>query len=196
MIRDADVTYADAAAARDIDLALDEVTGRLGGGQDLALHATGRLQDAPLEVSATGGSLDGASQPGSHERAGEDRGDRRRIPNHRTGDLLRGSRCARCERRDRCRADLGEHPVEHGHRQSRSAAVPGDGAGRAGRRRLADHGRSHHRGRQRPRRRQGRRPRRSRSPASRRSSRSTRRSSARSWRATTCPTPTRSRAPR
>ena len=57
VIRDADLTYADAAQGTDVNLALDEVTGRLGGGQDLALHATGRLQDAPLEVSATGGSL-------------------------------------------------------------------------------------------------------------------------------------------
>jgi uncharacterized protein involved in outer membrane biogenesis len=57
VIRDADLTYADAALGTDVDLVLDEATGRLGGGQDLALHATGRLQDAPLEVSATGGSL-------------------------------------------------------------------------------------------------------------------------------------------
>ena len=57
VIRNAAVTYADAAAATDIDLALDEVTGQLGGGRDLAVRATGRLQDAPLEVSATGGSL-------------------------------------------------------------------------------------------------------------------------------------------
>jgi AsmA family protein len=57
VIRDAAVTYADAAAARDADLALDEATGRLGGSQDTALHATGRLQGAPLEVSATAGSL-------------------------------------------------------------------------------------------------------------------------------------------
>ena len=57
VIRNAAVTYADAAAATDIELALDEVTGQLGGGRDLAVRATGRLQDAPLEVSATGGSL-------------------------------------------------------------------------------------------------------------------------------------------
>ena len=57
VIRDATVTYADAAAATEIALALDEAKGQLGGGQDLALHATGSLQDAPLEISATGGSL-------------------------------------------------------------------------------------------------------------------------------------------
>ena len=57
VIRDAEVTYADAAATTDIKLAFDEVTGQLGGGQDLAVHATGSLQDAPLEVNATGGSL-------------------------------------------------------------------------------------------------------------------------------------------
>jgi uncharacterized protein involved in outer membrane biogenesis len=56
VIRDAAVTYADAAAAIDAKVGLDEVTGRLGG-QDLALHATGRLQDAPLELDATGGSV-------------------------------------------------------------------------------------------------------------------------------------------
>jgi uncharacterized protein involved in outer membrane biogenesis len=57
VIRDAAVTYADAAAATEVTLALDEATGRLGGRQDLALHATGTLQDAPLEVRATGGSV-------------------------------------------------------------------------------------------------------------------------------------------
>jgi uncharacterized protein involved in outer membrane biogenesis len=57
VIRDADVTYADAASGREVDLALDEATGRPGGDQDVALHASGSLQDAPLEVSATGGSL-------------------------------------------------------------------------------------------------------------------------------------------
>lgn len=57
VIRDADVTYADAAASTDAHLVLHEATGRLGGDQDLALNATGRLQDAPLELSAKGGSL-------------------------------------------------------------------------------------------------------------------------------------------
>jgi uncharacterized protein involved in outer membrane biogenesis len=57
VIRDAAATYADATAATEVRLALDEATGRLGGRQDLALHATGTLQDAPLEVSATGGSV-------------------------------------------------------------------------------------------------------------------------------------------
>jgi uncharacterized protein involved in outer membrane biogenesis len=57
VIRDAVVTYADAAAGIDTRLALDEASGRLGGGQDLALQASGRLQDAPLELRATGGSL-------------------------------------------------------------------------------------------------------------------------------------------
>jgi uncharacterized protein involved in outer membrane biogenesis len=56
VIRDAVVTYADPAAAIDAKVALEEVTGRLGG-QELALHATGRLQDAPLELDATGGSV-------------------------------------------------------------------------------------------------------------------------------------------
>jgi uncharacterized protein involved in outer membrane biogenesis len=57
VIRDAAVTYDDAAAVIDAELVLDEVSGRVGGGQDLALHATGRLQDAPLELDATGGSV-------------------------------------------------------------------------------------------------------------------------------------------
>jgi uncharacterized protein involved in outer membrane biogenesis len=57
VIRDADLTYAGTAQGTDVRLALDEATGHLGGGQDLALHARGRLQDSPLEVSATGGSL-------------------------------------------------------------------------------------------------------------------------------------------
>jgi uncharacterized protein involved in outer membrane biogenesis len=57
VIRDAAVTYADAAAVIDAELALDEVSGRVGGDQDLALHATGRLEDAPLKVDATGGSI-------------------------------------------------------------------------------------------------------------------------------------------
>jgi uncharacterized protein involved in outer membrane biogenesis len=57
VIRDAVVTYADAAAGIDTRLALDEASGRLGGDQDLALQASGRLQDAPLEVRASGGSL-------------------------------------------------------------------------------------------------------------------------------------------
>jgi uncharacterized protein involved in outer membrane biogenesis len=58
VIRDALVTYDDAAASIDAEVAIDEATGRLGGDQDLALQASGRLQDAPLELSATGGSLD------------------------------------------------------------------------------------------------------------------------------------------
>jgi uncharacterized protein involved in outer membrane biogenesis len=58
VIRDAVVTYADAAAGIETRLALDEAGGRLGGGQDLALHASGRLQDAPLELRASGGSLE------------------------------------------------------------------------------------------------------------------------------------------
>jgi uncharacterized protein involved in outer membrane biogenesis len=58
VIRDAVVTYADAAAGIETRLALDEASGRLGGGQDLALQASGRLQDAPLELRASGGSLE------------------------------------------------------------------------------------------------------------------------------------------
>lgn len=57
VIRDAVVTYADAVAAIKAELALDEATGRLGGDQDLAFDATGRLQDAPFELRAAGGSL-------------------------------------------------------------------------------------------------------------------------------------------
>jgi uncharacterized protein involved in outer membrane biogenesis len=57
VIRTAAVTYDDAAAVIDAELALDEVSGRLGGDQDLALHVTGRLQDAPLKLNATGGSV-------------------------------------------------------------------------------------------------------------------------------------------
>jgi uncharacterized protein involved in outer membrane biogenesis len=55
-IRDAVVTYADAAAGSEIRLALDEANGRLGD-QEIALQASGRLQDAPLELHASGGSL-------------------------------------------------------------------------------------------------------------------------------------------
>jgi uncharacterized protein involved in outer membrane biogenesis len=57
VIRDALVTYADSVAAIDTEVALDEATGRLGGDQDLTLQASGRLQDAPLELRATGGSV-------------------------------------------------------------------------------------------------------------------------------------------
>jgi uncharacterized protein involved in outer membrane biogenesis len=57
VIRAAAVTYDDAAAVIDAKLALDEISGRLGGDQDLALHVTGRLQDAPLKLNATGGSV-------------------------------------------------------------------------------------------------------------------------------------------
>jgi uncharacterized protein involved in outer membrane biogenesis len=57
VIRDALVTYADARAAVDAEVALDEATGRLGGDLDLTLRATGRLQDAPLEVRVSGGSV-------------------------------------------------------------------------------------------------------------------------------------------
>ena len=57
VIREALVTYADAVAAIDAEVALDEATGRLGGDQDLALQASGRLQDAPLQVRVSGGSV-------------------------------------------------------------------------------------------------------------------------------------------
>ena len=57
VIRDATVTYADAATSTSVALALDEAKGQFGGDQDMALHATGSLQEAPLEISATGGSL-------------------------------------------------------------------------------------------------------------------------------------------
>ncbi len=58
VIHDADITYADAAGARDIALTLDEAKGQLGGGQDLALKASGSLQDAPLDLSASGSSIE------------------------------------------------------------------------------------------------------------------------------------------
>lgn len=73
VIHDALVTYADAGAATNVELVLDEATGRLGGDQDLALHATGRLQDAPLELNAKGGSVfellsqDGIGEPATIE---------------------------------------------------------------------------------------------------------------------------------
>jgi uncharacterized protein involved in outer membrane biogenesis len=57
MIREALVTYADAVAAIDAEVALDEATGRLGGDQNLELQASGRLQDAPLQVRVSGGSV-------------------------------------------------------------------------------------------------------------------------------------------
>jgi len=57
VIREAVVTYADAVAAIETEVALDEATGHLGGDQDLALQASGRLQDAPLELRASGGSV-------------------------------------------------------------------------------------------------------------------------------------------
>jgi uncharacterized protein involved in outer membrane biogenesis len=57
VIREALVTYADAVAAIDAEVALDEATGRLGGDQNLELQASGRLQDAPLQVRVSGGSV-------------------------------------------------------------------------------------------------------------------------------------------
>jgi uncharacterized protein involved in outer membrane biogenesis len=57
VIHGALVTYADARGAIDAEVALDEATGRLGGDLDLALQATGRLQDVPLEVRASGGPV-------------------------------------------------------------------------------------------------------------------------------------------
>jgi len=56
-IRNADVTYSDAVMGTDVRLALDQAKGRLGGGQELALQATGSLQDAPLELDVAGGEL-------------------------------------------------------------------------------------------------------------------------------------------
>jgi uncharacterized protein involved in outer membrane biogenesis len=57
VIHDALITYADAVAAIDAEVALDEATGRLGGDQNLELRASGRLQDAPLEMRVSGGSV-------------------------------------------------------------------------------------------------------------------------------------------
>ncbi len=57
MIHEALVTYADAVAAIEAEVALDEATGRLGGDQDLALQASGHLQGAPLQVRVSGGSV-------------------------------------------------------------------------------------------------------------------------------------------
>jgi uncharacterized protein involved in outer membrane biogenesis len=56
-LRGAAVTYADAAAGTNIDLALAEVTTSFGGGRDFALQANGSLQEAPLSLDASGGPL-------------------------------------------------------------------------------------------------------------------------------------------
>jgi len=68
-IRNAHVTYTDDVAGTDVRLTLEQAQGQLGSGQELALQATGSLQDEPLEMDGAGGSLaalldaDGVAEP-------------------------------------------------------------------------------------------------------------------------------------